>query len=70
MDTEPPALEGFELFLDDLDSIYESIELVKRSEFFKNYLTLSHYLYKVQLSIESITEKYNGDELNEETDDN
>ena len=67
MDTEPPALEGFELFLDDLDSIYESIELVKRSEYFKNYLTLSHYLHQVQLSIESITLENN---RKEETDDN
>ena len=68
--TEPPALEGFELFHNDLDDLYEAIELLKRSEYFKEYLTLSSHLHQVQLSIESITEKYNGDELNEETDDN
>ena len=67
---ETPVLEGFELFLNDLDDLYEAIELLKRSEYMKEYLSLSSHLHQVQLSIESITEKYNGDELNEETDDN
>jgi hypothetical protein len=67
MDTEPPALEGFELFLNDLDDLYEAIELLKRSEYFKEYLTLGSHLHQVQLSLESITLENN---RKEETDDN
>ena len=64
---ETPVLEGFELFLNDLDDLYEAIELLKRSEYMKEYLSLSHHLHQVQLSLESITFENNG---KEETDDN